>query len=146
VALHVFGPGPDGEHAYRQAFPNASAERLYELVQSDWRYRMPSLRLAEAKVTGGGRAHLYELTWPAPASGGALAIGQGQGKEIKMATGTGAAKIKPGQIIPAFSLTAADGAGDAIYAAREKFEDRGAEMMNQAKRGEAEFIINRIRA
>ena len=70
LALRVFGPGPDGERAYREAFPHAPADALYELIQSDWRYRMPTLHLAEAQVAGGGRAHLYELTWPAPGSGG----------------------------------------------------------------------------
>jgi para-nitrobenzyl esterase len=33
---------------------------------------MPSLHLAEAHAAGGGRAHVYELTWPAPARGGFL--------------------------------------------------------------------------
>ncbi|WP_425246227.1 carboxylesterase/lipase family protein [Streptomyces sp. NEAU-NA10] len=72
TALGLFGPTPDAEQAYRAAFPDASPEYLFELVQSDWLFRMPSLRLAEAHVAGGGRAHLYELTWPAPANGGAL--------------------------------------------------------------------------
>ncbi|WP_075737000.1 carboxylesterase/lipase family protein [Streptomyces acidiscabies] len=58
-ALTYFGPGPD----YRAAYPDASPERLYELVQSDRFFRMPSLHLAEAHTAGGGRAHLYELTW-----------------------------------------------------------------------------------
>lgn len=48
LALRVFGPGPDGEPAYREAFPHASAQTLYELVQSDWGYRMPTLHLAQA--------------------------------------------------------------------------------------------------
>ncbi|GAA4080027.1 carboxylesterase/lipase family protein [Streptomyces shaanxiensis] len=72
MALGMFGPVPDAERAYRAAFPDASAEHLFELVQSDWLFRMPSLHLAEAQVAGGGRAHLYELTWPAPANGGLL--------------------------------------------------------------------------
>ncbi|MFI5589088.1 hypothetical protein ACIA5G_28805 [Amycolatopsis sp. NPDC051758] len=33
---------------------------------------MPSLHLAEAQIAGGGRAHFYELTWPAPGMGAAL--------------------------------------------------------------------------
>ncbi|SDO77775.1 para-nitrobenzyl esterase [Streptomyces sp. cf386] len=70
--LGLFGPAADAEQAYRAAFPDASAEYLFELVQSDWLFRMPSLRLAEAQVAGGGPAHLYELTWPAPANGGLL--------------------------------------------------------------------------
>ncbi|TDV43228.1 carboxylesterase/lipase family protein [Actinophytocola oryzae] len=63
LALRVFGPGPGSERAYREAYPEASAERLYELVQSDLVFRMPSVRVADAQVAGGGRAHLYETTW-----------------------------------------------------------------------------------
>ena len=33
---------------------------------------MPSLHLAEAQTAARGRAHVYELTWPAPGMGGAL--------------------------------------------------------------------------
>ena len=67
--LETFEPGPGG---YRDAFPGASAERLFELVQSDWLFRMPSERLAAAQAAGGGRAYLYELVWPAPGMGGVL--------------------------------------------------------------------------
>ncbi|TDD74315.1 carboxylesterase/lipase family protein, partial [Actinomadura rubrisoli] len=69
TALRTFAPDPD---AFRRAFPDASAEYLHELVQSDWLFRMPSLHLAEAHTAGGGRAHLYELTWQAPGLGGIL--------------------------------------------------------------------------
>ncbi|MGW1747706.1 carboxylesterase/lipase family protein [Streptomyces sp. NPDC002092] len=72
MGLALFGPTPDAGQAYRAAFPEASAESLFELVQSDWLFRMPTLHLARAQVAGGGRAHLYELTWSAPANGGAL--------------------------------------------------------------------------
>ncbi len=34
--------------------------------------RMPTLHLARAHAASGGRAHLYELTWPAPGMGGVL--------------------------------------------------------------------------
>jgi para-nitrobenzyl esterase len=71
-ALRLFAPGPDGERRYRDGFPAASPEELYELVHSDWLFRMPSLHLAEAQAAGGGRVHVYELTWPAPGMGGAL--------------------------------------------------------------------------
>ncbi|MGI5201427.1 hypothetical protein ACQEU6_07575 [Spirillospora sp. CA-108201] len=33
---------------------------------------MPSLHLADAQIAGGGRAHGYEPTWPAPGAGGGL--------------------------------------------------------------------------
>ncbi|MEU0384134.1 carboxylesterase/lipase family protein [Streptomyces chartreusis] len=71
-ALRLFAPGPDGEQAYRTAFPDASPSELYERVQTDWLFGMPSLHLAEAQRVGGGRAHVYELAWTAPGNGGAL--------------------------------------------------------------------------
>jgi para-nitrobenzyl esterase len=71
-AMAVFGPGPDAAARMRAAFPAAGAEELYVLAHSDRMFRMPSLQLARAHTAGGGRSHLYELTWPAPASGGVL--------------------------------------------------------------------------
>ncbi|MFI6494534.1 carboxylesterase/lipase family protein [Streptomyces sp. NPDC050564] len=72
TALHVFGPGRDGARRYADGFPAAGPEQLYELVHSDWLFRMPSLHLAQAQTAAGGRAHVYELTWPAPGMDGAL--------------------------------------------------------------------------
>ncbi len=72
TALRVFAPGRDGERRYRDAYPTAGRDRLYELVHSDWLFRMPSLHLAEAQAAGGGRAHVFELTWQAPGMGGVL--------------------------------------------------------------------------
>lgn len=67
--LRVFAPGPDGARRYRDGFPTAGPDELYELVYSDWLFRMPSLHLAEAQTAGGGRAHVYELTWSPDVSG-----------------------------------------------------------------------------
>ncbi|MFE0171317.1 carboxylesterase/lipase family protein [Streptomyces sp. NPDC059002] len=72
TALRILAPGPDGARRYRDAFPAAGPEELYELVNSDWLFRMPSLRLAQAQTDAGGRAHLYELTWSAPGMDGAF--------------------------------------------------------------------------
>ncbi|SMD20276.1 carboxylesterase/lipase family protein [Kibdelosporangium aridum] len=62
AALEIFAPGQ---------YPDAGPEELYELVHGDWLFRMPSFHLAEAQVSGGGRAYLYELTWSSPTMGGA---------------------------------------------------------------------------
>ncbi|MEU6179234.1 carboxylesterase/lipase family protein [Streptomyces coeruleorubidus] len=86
AALRLFAPGPDGEQAYRTAFPDASPGELYERVQTDWLFNMPSLHLAEAQRAGGGGAHVYELTWPAPGNGGAL--GACHGLDIPLLFGT----------------------------------------------------------
>ncbi|MFI5776204.1 carboxylesterase/lipase family protein [Nocardia sp. NPDC051570] len=48
---------------YRAAYPEATAGQLYEVVHSDWLFRMPSLHLAEAQHAGGGRGWNYELCW-----------------------------------------------------------------------------------
>lgn len=72
TALRHFAPAPDGPHRYRRAFPAADPNELYERVHADWLFRMPSLHLAEAQAAAGGRAHLCELTWPAPGMGGVL--------------------------------------------------------------------------
>ncbi|WP_327715029.1 carboxylesterase family protein [Streptomyces sp. NBC_00490] len=99
LTLSLFGPTPDAERAYRAAFPDASTEYLFELVQSDWLFRMPSLRLAQAHVAGGGRAHVYDLTWSAPANGGALGACHGLDVPLTFGvfdgTGLGAMLIGP---------------------------------------------------
>ncbi|MGW1195268.1 carboxylesterase/lipase family protein [Streptomyces sp. NPDC002536] len=72
TALRLLAPGPDGARRYRDGFPAADPGELFELVSSDWLFRIPSLHLAEAQAAGGGRAHLYELAWPAPGMEGAF--------------------------------------------------------------------------
>ncbi|WEO96726.1 carboxylesterase family protein [Streptomyces sp. FXJ1.172] len=85
--LRLYAPGGQaGEAAYRAAFPEADAEGLFERVQTDWLFGQPSLRLAEAQRTGGGRAHVYELTWPAPSTIGRL--GACHGLDIPLLFGT----------------------------------------------------------
>jgi para-nitrobenzyl esterase len=66
AALRALAPDPG---AYRAAYPAVGPERLYELLHSDWLFRMPSLYLAEAHRPH-GPTHLYELTWNAPGMGG----------------------------------------------------------------------------
>ncbi|WP_419999561.1 carboxylesterase/lipase family protein [Streptomyces boninensis] len=84
-ALSIFGPTAHAEDAYRAAFPGASPERLLEFVQSDWLFRMPTLHLADAHVAGGGRAYVYELTWPAPADD--VSLGACHGLDVPLAFG-----------------------------------------------------------
>ncbi|MCX4695816.1 carboxylesterase/lipase family protein [Streptomyces sp. NBC_01408] len=85
-ALRVFGPGPDGERAYREAYPGAGAEELYETVMSDWLCRVPTVQLLEAQAAAGGVAYAYELRWPAPVSGGRL--GSCHGLDVPLVLGT----------------------------------------------------------
>jgi para-nitrobenzyl esterase len=57
------------EEEYRTAYPDADPEALFELVHSDWLFRMPTLHLAQAHAAAGGRTFLYELRYPAPEAG-----------------------------------------------------------------------------
>ncbi|WP_280448980.1 carboxylesterase/lipase family protein [Nocardia brasiliensis] len=59
ATLHRLAPGID----YRTAYPDATNAELYETVNADWLFRMPSLHLAAAQRAGCGRAWLYELCW-----------------------------------------------------------------------------------
>ena len=72
TALDMLAPGTDGARRYREGFPAAGPEELFELVNADWLFRMPTLHLAEAHAAAGGRAHVFELTWSAPGMGGIL--------------------------------------------------------------------------
>jgi para-nitrobenzyl esterase len=72
TALARFAPAPEGPAAYRSGLPDATTTELFETVQSDALFRMPTVRFAEANEAAGGASYLYELTWPAPAMGGAL--------------------------------------------------------------------------
>jgi para-nitrobenzyl esterase len=91
-ALEIFAPDPGH---YRRAYPSAGPDQLFELVLSDWVFRMPSLHLAEAHLAGGGRAHVYELTWNAPGMGGVM--GACHGLDVPLVfgnlTGTGPATL-----------------------------------------------------
>jgi para-nitrobenzyl esterase len=55
----------DRASAYRTAYPDADPETLFELVHSDWLFRMPTLHLAQAHAAAGGRTFLYEVRYPA---------------------------------------------------------------------------------
>ncbi|MGH3170988.1 MAG: carboxylesterase family protein, partial [Trebonia sp.] len=87
TALQTFAPWPDGPAAYRQAYPDIPAERLYETVNSDWLFRMPTLHLAQAHAASGGRTFLYELRAPAPAGDGRF--GACHALDIPLVFGTG---------------------------------------------------------
>lgn len=67
--------GLDAERAlaaYRAARPDASPGELVIDVMSDWFFRIPSIRLAEARVAAGERVWHYEFAWPSPQCEGRL--------------------------------------------------------------------------
>ncbi|MFF2126211.1 carboxylesterase/lipase family protein [Streptomyces olivochromogenes] len=71
AAAYGLPPG-SGVTAYRAAVPGASPGELFADIATDWFYRLPALRLAEAQARHGARAFVYEFAWPSPAFDGAL--------------------------------------------------------------------------
>ncbi|MEV6426365.1 carboxylesterase family protein [Nocardia sp. NPDC051463] len=63
AAFDHLAPDADGDGLYRTAYPAATRGRRFELLNTDWLFRMPSLHLADAAHTGGGPVWLYELAW-----------------------------------------------------------------------------------
>ena len=63
TTLQRLAPKSHGANGYRAAYPDASSAELYEIVNADWLFRMPSQQLAEAQHAGQGAAWLFELCW-----------------------------------------------------------------------------------
>ncbi|MFJ4585302.1 carboxylesterase/lipase family protein [Streptomyces echinatus] len=68
----AYGLSPQGMLTYRAAFPGATPGELLAEIATDWFYRLPALRLAEAQARQGARAFVYEFAWPPLPLGGEL--------------------------------------------------------------------------
>lgn len=72
-AITAYGLSPaEALAVYREALPGASAGDLQAAVVTDWFFRIPAIRLAEAHAAGRGATYLYEMTWRSPQFGGRL--------------------------------------------------------------------------
>jgi para-nitrobenzyl esterase len=58
--------------AYRAAHPNASAGDLLATIQTDWYWRIPAIRLADAHAKSASATYMYELAWRSPQFNGLL--------------------------------------------------------------------------
>ncbi len=57
---------------YREARPDANAGDLMVAVVTDWFYRIPAIRLAEARAAGPGATYMYQFAWRSPQFNGRL--------------------------------------------------------------------------
>lgn len=57
---------------YRATRPRASAGDLLEAIVTDWFFRIPAIRLAEAHTQGTGTTYMYEFAWRSPQFDGRL--------------------------------------------------------------------------
>jgi para-nitrobenzyl esterase len=67
--------GADAEKVlppYREANPGASAGELMIAAVGDWFFRIPAIRVAEARKANGADTFIYEFGWPSPAFEGRL--------------------------------------------------------------------------
>jgi carboxylesterase 2/para-nitrobenzyl esterase len=63
---------PEGLSAYRAAHPAASPGELFSAIQTDWYWRIPAVRMADAHVTSRAATYMYEFAWRSPQFGGRL--------------------------------------------------------------------------
>jgi para-nitrobenzyl esterase len=63
--------------AYRDLYPGGSAGDIFAAIQGDWLFRIPSLRIAEARAALDRSAptYMYEFAWPSPQFDGRLGAG-----------------------------------------------------------------------
>jgi para-nitrobenzyl esterase len=57
---------------YRAAYPNASPGDLLAAIQTDWYWRIPATRLADAHAKNSPATWMYEFAWRSPQFGGLL--------------------------------------------------------------------------
>jgi carboxylesterase type B len=69
----TYGLSVEGISAYRASHPGASAGDLFSAIQTDWYWRVPAVRLANAHAANARAAtYMYEFAWRSPQMGGRL--------------------------------------------------------------------------
>jgi para-nitrobenzyl esterase len=75
LPLLLAGYGPDPGRlvaAHRAAHPEASAGEVLSAVLGDFTFRIPAVRMAEARAAHGAPTYVYSFDWPSPALDGRL--------------------------------------------------------------------------
>lgn len=75
VLAALAGYGVSGAEAlalYARTRPGASVGDLYAAAGTDWFFRVPAVRHAEARLRNGAPTYLYEFAWRSPSYGGRL--------------------------------------------------------------------------
>jgi para-nitrobenzyl esterase len=103
---------------YRAAHPGASAGELLSAIQSDWLFRIPALRLADAHAASPAVTYMYEFSWRSPQFNGRL--GACHGLEIPFVFDT-----LPDQADPLLGTNPPRQLADAMHAAWVAFATNG---------------------
>jgi carboxylesterase type B len=73
AAAGAYGLPTEGLGAYRAAYPGASAGELLSEIQTDWYWRIPAVRMADAHARNArASTYMYEFAWRSPQFGGRL--------------------------------------------------------------------------
>jgi para-nitrobenzyl esterase len=72
MASAAYGLPAEALEVYRSSRPEASPGDLLAAISTDWFFRIPAIRLAEAHARGTGSTHLYEFAWRSPLFRGKL--------------------------------------------------------------------------
>lgn len=73
----AYGLSGDAVDVYRAGRPGQSPGDLAAAIATDWFYRVPAIRLAEAHMGGSGGTWMYSWTWRSDACGGDLGSAHG---------------------------------------------------------------------
>ncbi|PNP85299.1 hypothetical protein FNYG_01358 [Fusarium nygamai] len=69
----VYGLAPEGLDVYRELHPEASPGELFSAIQTDWFWRIPAIRFADAHANAArASTYMYEFAWQSPQMGGRL--------------------------------------------------------------------------
>lgn len=69
---------PESLSMYHAAHPSTSAGDLFSIIQTDWYWRIPAIRLADAHATKAcASTYMYEFAWRSPQLGGRLGAAHG---------------------------------------------------------------------
>jgi para-nitrobenzyl esterase len=72
MASAAYGLPAEALEVYRSSRPEASPGDLLAAISTDWFFRIPAIRLAEAHARGTGSTHMYEFAWRSPLFRGKL--------------------------------------------------------------------------
>lgn len=78
---------------YRALHPGTCSGDLLAAIQTDWYWRIPAIRLADAHTQGGSATYMYEFAWQSPAFDGRF--GACHGMEIAFVFDTLGKSFKP---------------------------------------------------
>jgi carboxylesterase 2/para-nitrobenzyl esterase len=74
----TYGLSPEDVEAYRAAHPEADTGDLFSAIQTDWYWRIPAVRFADAHArTARASTYMYEFAWRSPQMGGRLGAAHG---------------------------------------------------------------------